>query len=132
MIPLPSAFLGRPLAHRGLHDRKSGVIENSRAAIKAAVAAGYGVEIDLQQSADGEAMVFHDDVLDRLTAETGPISARNARELAGVSLKDGAEGIPTLAEILDIVRGRSALLIEFKDESVCLGEVEGGLERRAV
>ena len=70
---LDPAFLTIPLAHRGLHDRAAGVIENSRAAITAAVEAGYGVEIDLQLSADGEAMVFHDDELLRLTPVRGPV-----------------------------------------------------------
>ena len=54
-VPLPEAFLATPIAHRALHDRAAGRPENSRAAIRAAVAAGYGIEIDLQLSADGVA-----------------------------------------------------------------------------
>ena len=72
---LPTAFLNKPIAHRGLHDRTAGVIENSRAACTAAVQAGYGIEIDLQLSSDGVAMVFHDDHLDRLTPAAGPTDA---------------------------------------------------------
>ncbi|MEO0362212.1 MAG: glycerophosphodiester phosphodiesterase family protein [Pseudomonadota bacterium] len=128
---LPRAFFDAPIAHRGLHDRASGVIENSRAAVAAATEAGYGIEIDLQLSADGEAMVFHDDRLDRLTATTGPVRARPARELARLELTGGAEGMPTLADILDLVRGRVPLLIEAKDQSGALGPVDGRLERRA-
>ncbi len=131
MIPLPSAFLTTPLAHRGLHDRKAGVIENSRTAIAAAVTAGYGVEIDLQMSSDGEAMVFHDDQLNRLTAETGRVNRLSAAALGRVELTGGGENIPTLSEVLYIVRGKCPLLVEIKDQSGCLGEVDGQLERRA-
>ncbi len=114
---LHPAFLGPAIAHRGLHDRAAGRIENSRAAVAAAVAAGYGVEIDVQLSADGEAMVFHDDALDRLTAGTGPLRARPAAELGRIALTGGGETIPTLADVLALVAGRAALLVEVKDQS---------------
>lgn len=130
MIPLPAEFLIAPFAHRGLHDRTAGVIENSRSAVKAAVAAGYGVEIDLQMSADGEAMVFHDDDLDRLTAEAGPVRAHSAKTLGRIDLTGSDEGIPTLTDILGIVDGRVPMLVEIKDQSGCLGPVDGRLERR--
>ncbi|MEX2519329.1 MAG: glycerophosphodiester phosphodiesterase family protein [Paracoccaceae bacterium] len=128
---LPAAFLDAPLAHRGLHDRAGGVIENSRAAVKAAVTAGYGIEIDLQLSADGEAMVFHDDDLPRLTGESGPLSAKTAAELARAPLLGSDETIPTLAEILSLVGGRAPLLIEIKDQSRAMSAIDGALERRA-
>lgn len=129
--PLDPAFLTTPIAHRGLHDRAAGVIENSRAAVAAAVEAGYGVEIDLQLSADGEAMVFHDDELTRLTGVRGPVRDRTAIELRRTELEGADDGIPTLAEVLDIVRGAVPLLIEAKDQSRTLTEVDGRLERRA-
>jgi glycerophosphoryl diester phosphodiesterase len=115
-MSLHPAFLGPAIAHRGLHDRAAGRIENSRAAVAAAVAAGYGIEIDVQLSADREAMVFHDDTLDRLTGETGPVRARPAAELGRIALTGGGETIPTLGEVLAIVAGRAALLIEVKDQ----------------
>lgn len=120
-------FLRLPLAHRALHDRAQGRPENSRAAIRAAVAAGYGIEIDLQGSGDGEAMVFHDDELDRLTEATGPVRARTAAELGAIRLKDAEDGIPTLAEVLAIVAGRVPLLIEIKDQSGDMGPDMGRL-----
>ncbi|MFN3613630.1 MAG: glycerophosphodiester phosphodiesterase family protein, partial [Rubrimonas sp.] len=113
---LPAVFTGPAIAHRGLHDRAAGRIENSRAAVRAAVEAGYGVEIDVQLSADGEAMVFHDDALDRLTARSGPLKALTAAELGRIALTGSAETIPTLAEILAVTSGRAALLIEIKDQ----------------
>lgn len=126
--PLPSAFLRLPIAHRALHDRAARRPENSRAAVRAAVAAGYGIEIDVQPSADGVAMVFHDGRLDRLTPASGPIRARSAAELGAIPLKDADEGIPTLAEVLALVAGRVPLLIEVKDQDGAMGPAVGGLE----
>ncbi|BCJ91135.1 glycerophosphoryl diester phosphodiesterase [Terrihabitans soli] len=106
----------RPIAHRGLHEANAGIIENSRTAVLRAVEAGYGFEVDVQMSADGEAMVFHDEKLDRLTGETGPVKARTAAELKEIALKDSAFGdrIWTLGELLLEVRGRAAAIIEIK------------------
>jgi glycerophosphoryl diester phosphodiesterase len=130
LTELHPAFLGPPIAHRGLHDRARGVIENSRAAVAAAVAAGYGVEIDVQEAACGEPMVFHDDDLPRLTGVQGPVRDRSAAELAEIELRGGDETVPRLAEILDRVAGRAPLLIEIKDQTLCLGPDVGALERR--
>jgi glycerophosphoryl diester phosphodiesterase len=127
-VPLPESFLRLPLTHRALHDRTKGRIENSLAAIKAAVAAGYGIEIDLQLSKDGVAMVFHDDELDRLTAETGPVRARTGAELGRIRLKDSTDTIPTLSEVLALIGGRVPLLIEIKDQSLVMGPTDGKLE----
>ena len=128
--PLPAAFLRVPLAHRALHDRCAGRPENSRAAIRAAVAAGYGIELDLQISADAVPMVFHDRALSRLTEQTGLVCARSASDLGRIALRDGGgEGIPTLAEGLALVRGRVPLLLEIKDQDGALGPGVGALER---
>ena len=124
--PIPAALLAAPIAHRGLWG--PGVPENSIAAARAAAAAGYGVEADLQLSADGRAMVFHDDRLDRLTPETGPLRERRAAELAAIPLRGGAEGIPTLAAFLAAVAGRAPLLLEIKDQDGALGPEVGALE----
>jgi glycerophosphoryl diester phosphodiesterase len=127
-VPLPGAFLTQPLAHRALHDRAAGRPENSRAAVRAAVAAGYGIEIDVQMSADGQAMVFHDEDLDRLTAEHGPVKARTAAELGRIRLRDAEDGIPTLPEVLALIDGRVPLLIEIKDQTLTMSETDGRLE----
>ncbi|MBY4894508.1 phosphodiesterase [Rhodobacteraceae bacterium N5(2021)] len=127
--PLPPEFLGKPLAHRGLHDRARGVIENSAGAVLAAVAQGYGVEIDVQLTSDGAAMVFHDARLDRLTAESGPIRGWAARDLVKLTLTGSSETVPTLPEVLEIVGGRVPLLIELKDQSGGTGSAPDELER---
>jgi len=129
MTALPEAFLRVPLAHRALHDVSDGRPENSRAAVRAAIAQGYGIEIDLQGSRDGAAMVFHDHDLGRLTAETGPLRQRDAAQLARIPLAGGAEGIPELPGILALVAGRVPLLIELKDQHGRMGESDGALER---
>lgn len=127
---LPESFLCAPIAHRALHDITKGHPENSRAAIKAAIALGFGIEIDIQRSADGEAMVFHDYDLGRLTDETGPVAGRTAAQLSAIALRHGDEGIPTLAEVLDLVNGQVPLLIEVKDQDGALGPNIGPLEAR--
>ena len=127
---LPAAFLGAPIAHRGLHDRARGIVENSRAAAEAAIAAGYGIELDIQRAADGEAMVFHDDCLPRLTGAPGRVSERDAAALARLPLIGSGETIPRLADFLALVAGRAPLLIEIKDQDGMLGPAVGPLERR--
>jgi glycerophosphoryl diester phosphodiesterase len=130
--PLPSSFLARPIAHRGLHDRAAGRIENSLAAFDAAVAAGYGIELDVQLAADGRAVVFHDATLERLTGETGPVRERSAAELRRIALGGSGETIPTLSATLARVAGRVPLLIELKDQTGDLGPSDGRLEAAVV
>jgi glycerophosphoryl diester phosphodiesterase len=128
-MSLPRAFYDKPLAHRALHDVHGGRPENSRAAVRAAIAAGYGIEIDVQLSADGAAMVFHDYALDRLTGATGAVRVRRADALAQIQLTGGDEGIPTLPEVLDLVAGRVPLVIEIKDQDGGMGKDIGPLEQ---
>lgn len=127
-VPLPGSFLRLPITHRALHDRARGVIENSPSAIKAAVEAGYGIEIDLQLSSDGVPMVFHDEELNRLTDETGPVNARTAAELGQIRLKGSTDTIPTVAEVLKLIAGKVPLLIEIKDQTLVMGPTDGKLE----
>jgi len=104
----------RPVAHRGLHDRAQGRIENSLSAVAAAIERGFSVEVDLQGSADDIAMVFHDDTLDRLTDETGPLHARQAEALRRITLAGTGDHIPSLADLLALVDGRIGLVLEVK------------------
>lgn len=76
--------------------------------------AGHGIELDVQASRDGEAMVFHDYQLERLTGESGDVAARNAAQLGAVRLSGTGETIPTLREVLQLVGGRVPVLIEVK------------------
>jgi glycerophosphoryl diester phosphodiesterase len=101
-----------PFAHRGLHG--GGAVENSLAAFEAAVAARQGIELDVQLSRDGQAMVFHDYELDRLTGETGPVAGRTSAQLGAIAYRGGEGAIPTLPEALRLIAGRVPLLIELK------------------
>ena len=74
----PDWLTARPIAHRGLHDRAASRPENTLAAARAAVAGGFAIECDVQLSADGEAMVFHDAALGRLTEAREAVAAGGA------------------------------------------------------
>ena len=105
-------LVARPIAHRGWHG--AGRPENSLAAAEAACEAGFAVECDVQLTADGEAVVFHDATLDRLTGDPGRIEARTAAQLGALRLAGTAERIPTLAALLARVAGRAPLICEIK------------------
>lgn len=105
-------LIARPIAHRGLHG--DGRLENTLAAAAAAVEANYGIETDVQLSADGEVVVFHDTTLDRLTTASGPLAARTLAELKTVSFRQSGERIPSLQDLLDLVAGRTPLILELK------------------
>jgi len=105
----------RPIAHRGLHDGNKARFENSLSAFDAAISGEFAIELDVQLSADDKAIVFHDETLDRLTAETGPLADRKSSELRHIRLGETSDHIPTLAETLERVAGRVPVVIEMKD-----------------
>jgi glycerophosphoryl diester phosphodiesterase len=109
-----SWIAARPVAHRGLHDVALEIVENTAAAFSAAAAAGYAMECDVQISADGEAMVFHDDTLDRLMEASGRLDVRTAADLAALPMKHGPDRIITLGQLCDLVGGRAPLIVEIK------------------
>ena len=111
----PDWLVRRPIAHRGLHDRAAGVIENSASAARAAVAGGFAIECDVQLTADGEAVVFHDFALDRLTAASGAVGERRAADVAALELT-GSNGdrVPTLGAFLTLIGGDAPLICEVK------------------
>ncbi len=120
--PAKVAWLGEwQYAHRGLHG--PGVPENSPSAFAAAIARGMGIECDVQRSLDWQAMVFHDDTLDRLTAESGPVAARNASALSAIALVGSNDCIPSLRKLLDQVAGQVPLLIEIKSPEQSSGRI---------
>lgn len=113
-VNAPDWLIARPIAHRGLHDRAAGIPENTIAAAEAAIAGGYAIECDVQPSADGEAMVFHDEALGRLTQASQPIASRTVAELSAVTVTGTSERIPTLSDFLARIAGRTPLIIEIK------------------
>lgn len=113
------------IAHRGLWS-PTGAPENSLGAFQAACSHGYGIELDVQLSADGEALVFHDSKLERMTGAEGRFSDHTAAELTQLRLAGTDETIPTLTETLTLVGHRAMVLIELKTTA---GDV-GALEKR--
>jgi glycerophosphoryl diester phosphodiesterase len=113
-VNAPSWLAERPIAHRGLHDEAKGIIENTLAAAEAAIANGLAIECDVRLSSDGEAFVFHDDTLDRLTGASGPFRARSAAEIAKIRIKRSDEPPPTFDEFLKVVAGRTPIICELK------------------
>jgi len=103
-----------PIAHRGLHDSSQGAIENTAAAVRAAIAASYGIEVDVQLSGDGEAMVYHDDALGRLTEGEARLDRLSAAELKRVPFRNSSERMMTLGDLCDLVGARTTILIELK------------------
>lgn len=104
----------RPVAHRGLHDAARGVIENTPSSVTAAVAANYAIEVDLQITADGEAMVHHDDSLGRLTEGSTALRAMTAAELQRIPFKATADRMISLGELCELVARRVTLVLELK------------------
>lgn len=114
--PQTARYMAVAYAHRGLHN--ADLPENSMAAFRAACEAGYGIELDVQLSSDGEVVVFHDATLERVCGESGRVIERTAEELARLPLcGKAAHTIPTLTEVLQTVDGRVPLMVEIKGTS---------------
>ena len=110
----PDWLTARPVAHRGLHDLGRGVVENMPGAARAAVDGRFAIECDIQLSADGEAMVHHDDALGRLTEGSGRLIEMTAAELKAVAFKNTPERMMTLSDLCTLVAGRVPLVVEVK------------------
>lgn len=114
MANSPDWLVARPIAHRGLHAKTEDVIENSPSAARAAIAHGFAIECDIQRSSDGNAVVFHDEALERLTSQSGLVETFTAAELQQIDLLGTRDTIPTLDEFLTLIHGRVPLICEIK------------------
>jgi glycerophosphoryl diester phosphodiesterase len=112
-VSAPAWLVVVPIAHRGLHDETRP--ENSLGAIEAAVRQGFPVEIDVQNSIDGRAIVFHDWNLHRLTGLDARVKFTTAAAIGKLRLAGGSEPVPLLEDVLDLVNGRQPLIIEIKN-----------------
>ena len=110
----PAWLTARPIAHRAYHDAKSGRMENTLSAVRAAIDHNFAIEVDLQLTADGAVVVFHDDTVDRLLQATGRVDAMTLASLKATPFKAGKDHVPTLAELLETVAGKVPLVIELK------------------
>ena len=108
-------FWGLNFAHRGLHTRDKSIPENSLPAFERAARAGYGIELDVQLSKDGQVVVFHDDTLDRVCGVHARVDEKTLDELRELRLCGTEYGIPLFSEVLKTVRGRGPLIVELKN-----------------
>src|ERR1700682_1106894 len=113
-MPAPGWLTARPVAHRGLHDAARGIIENMPGATEAAISGNFSIECDIQLTADGEAMVHHDDALGRLTEGSGALLGMTSGQLKAIKFKDTAERMMSLGDLCALVAGRVPLVIEVK------------------
>ena len=107
-------LVAKPIAHRGLHNEAIGLVENCQRSFEAAIAQGFSIECDIQLTADGQAVVFHDDEVDRVLGGTGKVKHFTVRELKATAFKQGKDKVQTLEELLEQVAGRTTLVIEIK------------------
>jgi glycerophosphoryl diester phosphodiesterase len=120
----------RPVAHRGLHDQRRGVIENTPAAFQAAIDTGYAIELDVQATAGEEPVVFHDDTLERLTHGSGAIGGLSVEALKAVAFRQTGERMQTLSEFLEQVAGRVPVFMEIKTVGDNAGLLCGQVAKR--
>ncbi len=116
-------FFHHNLAHRGLFDNKTARPENSMAAFRYAVEKGYGAELDVQLSRDGQVVVFHDDTLDRVCGVSGRVDAYPLAELQTFPLCGTDERIPLFTDVLAVFENKAPLIVELKStpdyENLC-------------
>ena len=108
-------FVGINYAHRGLHSRDKSVPENSIEAFRLAARAGYGIELDVQLSRDGQVVVFHDDTLERVCGVEGRVDEHDYASLSRMKLCGQNTGVPLLSEVLAVIRGRGPVIVELKN-----------------
>jgi len=108
-------LIERPIAHRGLHSED--IIENSFVAFSRAIDAGYPIELDVQITADGRLVVFHDWSLDRMTDNAGKLSDKKYDEIKDITLGESNQKILLFEDALSLINGEVALIVEIKSQS---------------
>lgn len=113
MLIDPNLFR-EPIAHRGLHDLADHVLENTQTAFQRAIERDFSIECDVRLSGDNQVVVFHDDMLDRLTDGTGNVWDKTVADLKSIPFHCGTDRIQTLPELLEQVAGEVPIIIEMK------------------
>lgn len=113
-----------PIAHRGLHNAELNIIENSRGSVMAAIEHGYAIEIDVQLTKDEQAIVFHDENLNRLINNEGNVVDFTLSELCKMTYIANGEKIISFARLLEIVDGKVPLIVEVKSLANNIGPLE--------
>jgi len=130
MPPDLQAIFARPIAHRGYHDADNGIIENTPTAIRRAVGKNFAIEVDVQETSDGEALVFHDYTLDRLADGAGKIIDHASSDLVRIDMKTGTDKLWLLSDLFDLVGGKVPLVIEIK--SLLRRDAQADFVRRVI
>lgn len=112
-------FRGKNFAHRGLHTEDKVIPENSLPAFERAAHAGYGIELDVRLTKDGQVVVFHDDTLDRVCGVNARVDELTYGDLIELRLCGTDERIPLLSDVLETVNGRAPLMVELKGSKRC-------------
>jgi glycerophosphoryl diester phosphodiesterase len=107
-------LVAKPIAHRGLHDEAKGLVENCESSFAAAIHNGFSIETDVELSKDGEAMIFHDDNVDRVLDAKGAVKSFTSAELKKMNYRQGRERIQTLGELVEQINGKTTLVVEIK------------------
>ena len=107
-------YTGVNYAHRGLHSQDKSVPENSLEGFRLAAQEGYGAELDVQLSKDGQVVVFHDDTLNRVCGVDARVDEKTYDELQELSLCGTEHRIPLFSEVLKTYNGASSLIVELK------------------
>lgn len=102
------------IAHRGVHDNKNGVPENSMVAFSKAIEKDYAIEFDIEITKDDKLVIHHDDNLKRMTGIDKNVEDMMFDEVRSLKLLNTKEVIPTFREVLELVNGKVFLDIEIK------------------
>ena len=104
-----------PYAHRGLHRRDGTAVENSMAAFRAARDGGYGMELDVNLTLDGEVVVFHDGDLQRGCGVDRKLNEMTWQEIRDLPLFGSDQTIPLFSDVLAEISGAVPLVVELKN-----------------
>lgn len=119
-----SWLVNKYIAHRGFHNTEAP--ENSLGAFQNAINKGYAIELDVQLLEDNTVVVFHDELLSRVTGKDGYLRNLKKENLKDYNLLGTSYTIPTLEEVLQLIDGKTPLLIEVKNTGK-VGELESAL-----
>lgn len=115
---MTQALFPRPIAHRGLHNRAAGVIENTASAFEAAIGGNFAIECDVQLTSDGVPVIFHDNEMSRLLGKDGAVADISAADICATPLLGSAAGDrpQRFSEFLAQIGGRTLLQVELKHQ----------------
>lgn len=119
------------IAHRGMHNSKKYIPENSLLSFEKAIEKNYIIELDLHILKDNSIIVFHDNNLERMTGINKKVDDCTYEEIKNVKLQNTNNYIPLFNDVLKLVNGKVPLIIELKYENYIDIKV-GNLEEKTM